>query len=326
MKNTIPLFAISLTLFLAACRGSKLGYNIKNETVKMNITEAKDVINYPLLEAQQIPTFSQRIEKQKSGKTNFGFGDQAAFVGAPIVGNLVSLATDGIKKMIENDKKKFTANYSFALTNLYFYDQLSTESAFDPVGMQFSGFTLVRTFKNTEGNIDTALVAEFGLDNANPYEIINDAVFRLKLKKLDLRYAKAKVPKDTKQHLNMDFEIAFTSSYVNEHGQLFDNVTLGKFYLLLREMPLNKNEKNYTEYYDKLKGKLLDGKSFIVPRSFGYYLSGNNVKAKCFSQGAYSVTINVKESSKNSFINKIIIDNSNDLLKSANDQLKKSIQ
>lgn len=318
MKNITLVFLI----ILAACSGSKYGYKQKNETVKMNIDETKDVINYPKLETQSIPTFTQRVAKQMVPKQTNGFG-QSSFIAAPLVGNLVSLATDGIKQMIEKDRKKYTANYNFALTNLYFYDQLSTESAFDPVGMQFSGFTLVRTFKNNEGKIDTALVAEFELDTTNAYEIINDAVFKLRLKKLDLRYAKAKIANGTKKHLNMDIEIVFTSSYVNEHGQLFDNITLGKFYLLLREMPLDKNENGYASYYQNLKGKLIDGRSFIVPRSFGYYLAENNQKAKCFSQGAYNIQVNVKESSKNNFINKLIIDNSNEILQSANREGKK---
>lgn len=320
MNKTILL--IFTAAILVACNGSKLGYQTKNEVVKMNVDEARDVINYPLLESQQIPSFAQRVDKQMATKQGNNLG-QSSFMAAPLVGNLVSLATDGIKQMIEKDKKKYTANYNFALTNLYFYDQLSTESAFDPVGMQFNGFTLVRTFKNSQGKIDTALVAEFELDTSNAYEIINDAVFRLRLKSFDLRYAKAKIAKGKKQRVNMDFEIVFTSSYVNEMGQLFDKVTLGKFYLLLRDVPLNKNDTAYNKYHQQLKGKLLDGRSFIVPRSFGYYLADNNKKAKCFSQGAYSIQVNVKESSKNNFVNKLIIDNSNELLKSANEEGKK---
>lgn len=289
----------------------------------MNIDETKDVINYPKLETQYIPTFAQRVDKQMMAKQGVGL-TQSSFMAAPLVGNLVSLATDGIKQMIEKDKKKYTANYNFALTNLYFYDQLSTESAFDPVGMQFNGFTLVRTFKNKENKTDTALIAVFELDTTNAYEIINDAVFKLRLKSLEVKYAKAKVANGSKKHLNMD--IIFTSSYVNEYGQLFDKITLGKFYLLLREMPLDKNEQGYADYYKNLKGKLLDGRSFIVPRSFGYYLAENNQKAKCFSQGAYSIQVNVKESSKNNFINKLIIDNATEILQSANREGKKLVE
>lgn len=325
MRKLLNCIVAVSTLMLTACSGSKLGYTVKNESVKMNVTQVKDIINYTSLNTQQIPSFAQRIEQQKSIKPNFGFGENEAFLGAPLAARIVSFATDGIKNMIENDKKKFTAKYSFALTNLYFYDQLSTENAFDPLGMQFNGFTIVRTFKNQNNETDTALTAEFVLDTNNPYEIINDAVFRLKLKKLDLRYAKAKVQQH-KQHLNVDFEIIFSSSYVNEQGVLFDNVTLGKFYLFLREAPLNKDEPSYTAYYEKLKNKSLDGKSFIVPRSFGYYIANNNVRAKCYNQGAYSIVVNVKESSKNNFVNKVIVNNSNFIINSAGNQLNKVIQ
>ncbi|MBC7589396.1 MAG: hypothetical protein H7178_13680 [Chitinophagaceae bacterium] len=318
------LLIISATcILLASCKGSRLGSSVNNENLKMKVEEKADIINYSNLPTQQIMSFSKRISNLNALKSNNT--GQSSFI-APVFGSLVSLATDGIKKMIANDKKKFNAEYNFALTNMYFYDQLSTESVFDPVGMQFNGFKLVRTFKNEDGQLDTAMVAEFMLDTANAYEIMNDAIFRIRLKKLDMRYAKAKIAKGTNQHLNMDIEITFTSSYVNEMGQLFDKATLGKFYLLLREMPLNKADTGHVAYYKNLQNKLLDGRSFIVPRSFGYYINDQYSKQKCYSQGAYSIQVNVKESSKNSFVNKMIIDNSGQLLNSAGDQLKKMVQ
>ena len=105
-----------------------------------------------------------------------------------IVGGAVSLATNAVKQMIAKDKKKYNAEYNYALTDLYFYDQLSIDGPFDPLGLQFSGFKLVRTFNNN-GKTDTALTAEFVLDTENPYEILNNAMFRLKLKSLKLNYA-----------------------------------------------------------------------------------------------------------------------------------------
>jgi hypothetical protein len=157
------------------------------------------------------------------------------------------------------------------------------------------------------------------------YEIINNSIFRLRLKDIDLRYAKAKIAKGAKKTINLDMEISFYTSYVNEMGQLFDNLLLGKFYLLLRDAPVDKSASGYDEFYNQKRGALLDGRSFIVPRSFGYYMAGTGERARCYSQGAYSILVKVNESSKNTFVNKIIIDNSNQLLNSAESGIKKLI-
>jgi hypothetical protein len=99
-------------------------------------------------------------------------------------------------------------------------------------------------------------------------------------------------------------------------------VTVGKFVMLLRDAPLDKNSADYAAYYENLKGKKLEGRSFIVPRSFGYHIDAEGVPARSFSQGAYSIQVNVKESSKNSFVNTLLIDNSGQIINAAGDKLK----
>jgi hypothetical protein len=293
---------------LVACTSAKYSSVGKSDQAKMVLNEEKDAIDFGALQKQSVSTFQQRF--------------QSRALLAPVAGSLISLGTDAIKKMIANDKKKYTAEYKMGLSDLVFYDQLSTQSAFDPLGMQFNGFTLIRTFKNSSGNIDTAMVAEFELDKTNPYEILNNSVFRLKLKRFQLNAAKAKIAKNGPKTLNMDFEITFRTSYVNEQGDLFDNVTLGKFVFLVRDAPLDKNADGYAAYYAKLAGKKIDGRSFIVPRSFGYYITEDGAPAKSFSQGAYTVQVNVKESSKNSFVNTLLIDNSGQIIDAAGKKLK----
>lgn len=297
-----------ITTFCISCASSKFSTLGKEDETKMVLNETENTIDFAALKQQDIITFKDRT------------ASRAVF--APMIGSLISLGTDAVKKMIANDQKKYMTEYRMGLTDLVFYDQLSTESAFDPLGMQFNGFTLVRTFANENGTQDTALVAEFELDKNNPYEILNNSLFRLKLKDLRLNYARVKMAKNAPQKLNMDFEISFKTSYVNEHGTLFDNVTIGKFVLLLRDAPLDKSEVGYDAYYQKLKGKKVDGKSFIVPRSFGYYITEDGTPARSFSQGAYSIQVNVKESSKNSFINTLIIDNSDQIIDAAGKKLK----
>jgi hypothetical protein len=282
-----------------SCKSTQFGYSVKDEQKDITIREGSDVIDYASLKQQSIQTFASR-----------GAG---ANRGIPIAG-AVSLATGAIKKMIAEDRKKYTADYSFATTNLYFYDQLSTESAFDPVGLQFKGFRLVRSFVNKEGQTDTAFIASFVIDASRSNEIINNSIFRLKLQDLTLHKTKAKITAGQKNAINMDIEITFSTSYVNSMGQLFTDVETGKFYLLLRDAPLDKGSEGFTAYYDKLKGKNLDGKSFIIPRSFGYYVDQDGQTKPCYSQGGYAISIKVKESSKDKFIAKMLLDNSSQIV------------
>jgi hypothetical protein len=303
------LLVISITvLALSGCSGSKYGLAQKNERTDMQIREKHDVIDYDTLSAQSIGSIRGGSRGPMSG----------------IVGGAISLATTIVKQKIAEDQKRYYTNYRYGLTGLYFYDQLSSEGPFDPLGMQFHGFRLVRTFDNN-GVTDTAMVADFELDATNPYEIINNSVFRLKLKELKLNYAKVKLPKNNKL-LNMDFEITFNSSYVNAQGVLFKNVELGKFFFFLRNAPLDKSTAGYDAFYQKLKGQKLDGQSFIVPRSFGYHIGENNTAEVSYSQGAYTIDVNVKESSKNKFVNQLIIDNSGKAIEALGDQIKSKIK
>lgn len=283
-----------LMLSLAGCIGSKVGSAGKGEVLKMNIQQQKDIVNFNSLREQPTASLASRGSKGRGLEM--------------VVGNLVSIGADAVKKVIANEQKKYFAEYQFALTDLYFYDQLSNEGPFDPVGMQFSGFKVARTFINKAGNTDTAFTASFSLDTTNAYEILNNSIFRLRLDDFRLQFAKAKVAAEKEKKLNMDIEISFQTSYVNPDGVLFDNVTLGKFYLFIRNAPLDTHSENYKVYYNELKGTKLSGRSFIVPRSFGYHKEDGEPKPG-YSQGAYTIDVKVKESSKDVFRSKVISDN-----------------
>ncbi|MFM7671850.1 MAG: hypothetical protein ACKO6Q_04580 [Bacteroidota bacterium] len=306
----LPLVSIVL---LFGCKSTEYGMATNGESRKMTIHESADVIVYERIKAQSVPSLSDRAEGGRAiGLTS-------------LLGTAVSMGTNMVKTMIAKDKAKYTANYSFGLTDLYFYDQLSTESVFDPVGLQFSGFTLIRTFKNSAGQTDTALVARFEVDTARATEIINNSLFRLRLTSFELRHAKAKISQAQKKNLNLDFEISFRTSYANEQGQLFDNIHLGKFLLSLRDAPLDPNDPQYASYYNGLKGKMLDGRSFIVPRSFGYYKDGNGNYHKAYSQGAYSIQVKVTESANNKFVTELISDNTDQIINILSKEAKKGV-
>jgi len=307
------VIAVTAIYLLSSCTTSKQSLAVKGEAVNLEVYESPNVLDYAILERQKIPTLADRLETSR---------------GIPIsmLGGAISLATQLIKQVIAKDREKYVQEYSVGLTDMYFYDQLSTESAFDPIGMQFQGFTVIRTFTNDEGKQDTALKVKFGVDTRQPYEIINNSIFRLRVEELQLNYTKVKMTSAQKKTINMDFEIVFNTSYVNEQGDLFKDVELGRFYLLLRGMPVDKSLPNRTSYYTDLNGKLLDGKSFIVPRSFGYYVAGTGKTGKSYSQGAYSVTVNIKESALDKFVTKVIADNSDKLLDLLEDKAKEKLK
>ena len=303
----MPLYFFVLFTGIS-CTSTQYGHTVKDEKKNITVLESHNVIDYSALKQQEIPSFASR-------------GAAGANRGLPIAG-AISLATNAIKKMIADDRKKYSADYSFALKDLYFYDQLSNENAFDPVGMQFKGFRLVRTYVNKEGNVDTAFTASFVIDASRSNEIINNSIFRLKLQDLNIYKTKAKITAGQQNWINMDLLITFTTSYVNSAGQMFTDAETGKFYLELRKAPLDKNSSGYEEYYNKLKGKILDGKSFIIPRSSGYYLDQNGESKACFSQGAYSINVKVKECTKDRFITKLILDNSNQIIEGISNEAK----
>lgn len=239
-------------------------------------------------------------------------------------GYLISLAADGIKRMIDNRHEKYTAQFNMAVSDLRFYNNLSSNGAFDPNGIKFNGFSLVRVVRNVTNNKeDTAFIADFELDTKNPYDILNNSIFKLRLKNLDYRYSKAKMKND-RSAINLDFEITFTTSYVNELGNFFNNVVLGKFYLGLRDAPVNKRRPGYKEYYASLENIPLAGKSFIVPRSFGYYVTNSNQLGKSYSWGNYAISAVVTESSDESFVDKVIYDNTGFILDVAEDKMHKT--
>lgn len=311
-------------VILSSCASSKFSKKDKDENVELAIDQSSEVINYALLERQQIPSLSARIAKDR----------ERGLITAALIGQAVTAGSKAVKKLIDAENKKYTAEYKSGLTNLFFYDQLSIKSAFDPIGMQFGGFTFVRTFTNKNGETDTAIVARFSIDNDSNsiYDIFNNSFFKLKLDSIEVRYAKARVAgnrwylpwtlfqKKNDEHLNLDFEIKFTTNYVNKQGNLFNNVELGTFYLNLRNAPLNKTTTGYKAYYDKQKGKALDGYSFLVPRSFGYYYHEGDFR-ESYSKGLYNVLISVKESSKDKFVDKLIMSNSGQIV----DQISNTI-
>ena len=304
MSNIYRFYSILILslalLLLAGCGASKYSGKRKGETVNLSIKENSDVINYALFQQQEIPSLADRGSKSR------GFE----------VGKVLSIAGKGVLALINMERKKYTAAYEQSLIDLMFYDQLSTESAFDPLGMQFNGFSVLREVKTKKNQTDTAFYASFEPDLSNPYEIINNSFFRLKVKDIMINYSKAKVSSKkwyypwtwfgNKRHdkLNLDVEIVFRSSWVTPDGHYYDNVEVGKFLLTLRDIPMDPKDPGRDQYFSSLKGQTLTGRCSLIPRSFGYYYYGSQLR-QCYGQGIYSIDVNVNESGAQNFILKM---------------------
>ena len=303
MNKNHPIIILSFSVLLSftGCIGSKFGYARRHEQVYMTAPPKRNVINYALLKRQQEKPLSFASRGEITSR-----GVETAFVGG-----LVSLGVNAVRQVISNEKKKYVSQWGQGLNDLYFYDQPSAEGPFDPTGMQFNGFSIIRTFEDHSSRV-TAMTADFEIDKDSvaSNEIINDAIFRLRLKSLKLNFAKAKVPvnKDT---LNIDFNIVFITSYVGKDGQMFKDVELGRFFFSLRKAPLDSTKAGFQEYYDNLKNRRLDGKCFIVPRSFGYYKTSDNGVVSLYNQGLFSIGVTVTECSKATFVDKMLINTSN---------------
>ncbi len=306
-------------LFCTACSSSKYSYKNKNATLNVAVIERRDVLQLGMQQPQEALAFN----KQRG-------------IIAPFFGKSVNFATQLIKKAIDNEQKKYIYQQLSGATDLFFYETISELGSLDPTGMQFAGLKIVRTFKTKNGNIDTAYIIELEVDTSDIKSILNNDFFHIKIKRADIRYAGAKVPgaawyfpwtyiqhKKKDDKLNMDMEITFTSSSINENGEMKTSTEVGKFYLFLRDIPLDPKSADYNCYRAGLVGESLIGKCFLIPRSAGSYMQDYGIMKKCFSSGNYDVNVKVTESGTDKFVNKTLFENSDLIIKSATKKAKR---
>ncbi|MDR3713365.1 MAG: hypothetical protein P4L51_11150 [Puia sp.] len=248
----------------------------------------------------------------------------------PIVaGYAATKGVQAIQKMITDRKNRYTAAYDFAQRDHYFYNQISTTGAFDPAGIQFRGFTIVRVLKNrSERHEDTVFLAKFVLDTTDGKcaEIMNNGIFRLRLDTIRIIRGKVRAPK-IPDELNLDFEIDITASYRTETGELYTDAPMGKFILPLRKAPLFGTSEHSHRFYDSLDKKkpALLGQCFMIPRSAGYYKTKNGVVEPCWGKGLYALKVSVKETSKMKFVDRLIFMGSDPAISVGSSALQKKV-
>ena len=120
------------------------------------------------------------------------------------------------------------------------------------------------------------------------------------------------------------FEITITSSFVTREGVIFNDVQIGKFYLTLRNIPLDKTDPVHDKFYANVKNKTIIGQSFLVPRSFRYYYNSKRQIKPSYGQGMYNIVVKVNESSRPNFVQKMLFDNSIEIFEQAGANIPQS--
>ncbi|MCC7400847.1 MAG: hypothetical protein IT214_05110 [Chitinophagaceae bacterium] len=308
-KMPAALALIFLLLFSIPCFSQPGNGNGTGEKLEMKIDTSNNMLSFERIAYQKAYTMDERG----------GRGALTTF--------LINKGVQGIQSLIENHKKKYAADYSFAIKDESFYDQVSTEGPFDPTGIRFKGFTVARVQRGENNQRDTVFVARFSIDTSGDKitNIMNNGIFKLRLDTFAIKSSRVRLPKKLKT-LNLDFEISFLSSYISSTGQIFQDVPVGKFIYSIRNAPMAPEDPSYKEYYSNLIKKRSEctGQSFLIPRSAGYFKNDESKKIEqCWGEGIYSVKVAVKECSRNSFIDKLIIYSSGDVLSLGSSALQK---
>jgi hypothetical protein len=307
-----PAILIITLMAMSACVSTQNSNVKKGEDVTMKIDEQPDVI------------VLARLDNQGAGR---GITDD-------LLGKGLSLAADGVKKLINIDKQKYTAEYSDGRNEMYFYNNVSMRGPLDPDGMIFNGVTVMRQVaKDKKVTSDTALYVFFDLDKQDPLAMINNGIFRLRTKELKLNYAKAKIPdvrgympwtwfNKKRQTINMDIQITINATWYSVDGTFHQNVPIGQFNLTLRDLPLERSAQQKFLKEKGILGGLIDGYSLMVPRSSTFIKGAKEDLIPAFGQGLYNINVNIKEASKQTFVVKSVYDNSDQLV----DQLQKKLK
>jgi hypothetical protein len=316
------ILAIIVLALFSSCSGSKYSHTKSVNKVSMSPVEDPKVLLTEDYEEQEISDFDQKLTDSRG----LGTGEVVS-----MVGQAVSLAIQGVNKLIDAEQKKYSVEYTRTINDIYFYDQVSDMGVYDPTGMQFDGFEVLNMIaldKKGEKK-DTAIYLRFEVDKSNPYSIINNSIFHLKLKECTIKHTKAKLAK-TKWYnpvtwgekkkdemLNVDVSVKLKCTYLDKDGNKVRDEEIGSFIFPIRNCPMNPEHEDYESFRANLIGKKMSGYSFLIPRSIGHRVGKRNKLEQVYSQGRFYMAINVKESGKDKFIERAIYENSEKIFKDA---------
>ncbi|MFD2717684.1 hypothetical protein ACFST9_03085 [Hymenobacter monticola] len=312
-----PLLQSLAALALGGCMALPTTNKRANEKLELKVIERPRPLDIAAALGHQ---------RQDAGLMASRGTSRGLFVLVPLLAKALPMAADGVKQLIKQEEKKYTAEYQFGKSNLYFYDAPSESGVLDPHSIKLQGFELTRTARTgSSDNLALRLRLDMRDDEASLFNLLNNSVFQLKVADLELHYAKAKVPAAhwympwtlmyrQNDKVNLDVAVKLAGSWIGDDGTMHTNQVLGTAMLTLRDVPIN-NPEALRAYEQQQKDKTLEGYFYLVPRSAGSYLSAPTAQSdgirKGYGQGIYSVAVTVVESGKTHFVNKAIIDNIN---------------
>ncbi len=281
-KLKIQYLSILSALLLIGCSTSKNQLKKDSEQVATNLSvqEQPDLYSSMTLRAR---------------------GPAARGILVPVTGKAVSLAKDAVKNFIAKENERYTESYTTAQSDLFFYSETSSDHALDPSGLQFKGVDVLRS-----KGADTLFYASFEIDTSRSFEIINNSIFRLKLKELTIK--ETDLPSNKRfifpwtwfekpsRTVNYDINIKVFANWIDENVNMHRNIQVGEFYLPIRNAPLEGSE-NYSSYIESQINKELDGFSYLVPRSVSFQKVSRRAE-KLYGHGLYSIQVEVTESRK----------------------------
>lgn len=235
-----------------------------------------------------------------------------------------NLAIQGVKSVIDKSQEKFTQTYIGGLNNLKFYSANSKSGMLDPDKISFRGFEISRTFLSKEDNRELAVYARFVLDESKFQDIYFNSKFYFRLDSISVNYSKVKL-NDKKWYLpwswfikkdyniNLDLDIKITANWIDENGTINHDKPFGQFILPLRKIPMNPDNPERTEYFNKLKGMQVSGSSYIIPRSRTFCTGSNGELEPCYGRGDFNILVSATESSKSDFVTQKLSEHSDDI-------------
>ena len=297
-------YALSIVLLLSSCASYKYSNQNNAENLQITIKEQQDVLAINQLQPQVVAMNNAR---------------------GILITEGINLAVNGVKMLIQKEQNKYTAGYKAAKSNMYFYNSISEQGPFDFSGIKFNGFDVLRMIQLKDGTVDTALYISFALDLTNPENIINNSTFSLVVDDFVMKYTKAKIPGfrwympwtaffAKRKHVNVDVDMEFSSSWVNDRSQIFRDEEIGRFFFDLRQVPIDYNSPEYIEFVKNTIGRKVYGFSYLIPRSFGNYITYQNEIQSCFGKGQYNISATITETAKDHFVSRVMSQNKDYIL------------
>ena len=196
-----------------------------------------------------------------------------------------------------------------------FYGNISTAGALDPTSIKFSGISCLQ-----RRGEDTVLYISYKLDTAATAlsRIVCHSKFQLMLDTLIFKPSMCDLPNDTtkkfsektkfsfeeKSDLCVSFDLAVTSSWINQAIQVHDDVKLGSFSVSvpIKEDKISKDDGMFRYYAADVPAEnrySVSGDSFIVPRSYIGIRDSSGTYHDAWGTGQYKLALTIKETCDN---------------------------